>query len=136
MLEKENNKELIKLYFDAVNSVQPDKVIALLSDDFRFKAMLREPEWLASEMGREQFSSAMVAMSEMMTSSIQMQIVEMTAEDDRVAVEATSYGAMKSGPAYQNRYHFLFRISEGRITEVLEYSCSYHAAHIFEKFFK
>lgn len=110
-------------------------MIALLADDFHFKAMLREPEWLGGEMGRETFSSAMVNMSEMMSSPIQMTIVGMTAEDDRVAVEATSFGPMKTGPNYENRYHFLFRIRDGKVFEVREYSCSYHAEKIFGKFF-
>ncbi|WP_068072423.1 nuclear transport factor 2 family protein [Novosphingobium lentum] len=131
----EQNKDVVRRYFDAVNSTQPDRVMALLADDFHFKAMLREPDWLGGEMGREKFSSAMVAMSDLMTSPIQMQIVSMTAEDDRVAVEATSYGPMKAGPAYANSYHFVFRVRDEKIFEVLEYSCSYHAAQIFGRFF-
>lgn len=135
MSQQEDNKDVIRRYFDAVNSTQADRVLALLADDFHFKAMLREPQWLAGEMGRTAFSSAMVSMSEMMSSPIQMKIVSMTAEDDRVAVEATSFGPMKTGPAYENSYHFLFRVRDGKIFEVLEYSCSFHAEKIFGKFF-
>ena len=77
----------------------------------------------------------MVTMSEMMTDPIQMEITGITAEGDRVAAEATSFGPMKSGPAYENSYHFLFRVRDGKVFEVLEYSCSYHAEKIFGKFF-
>lgn len=135
MSQEAENKAVVRRYFDAVNSTNADRVLALLSEDFHFKAMLREPAWLGGEMGREAFSSAMIAMSEMMTDPIQMEITGITAEGDRVAVEATSFGPMKTGPAYENSYHFLFRVRDGKVFEVLEYSCSYHAEKIFGKFF-
>ena len=42
MSQQEENKNVVRNYFDAVNSTQADRVIALLADDFHFKAMLRE----------------------------------------------------------------------------------------------
>jgi len=45
----------------------------------------------------------------------------MVAENDSVAVEAESTGTHVSGKLYNNRYHFLIRLREGRICEVREY---------------
>jgi hypothetical protein len=44
-----------------------------------------------------------------------------TAEGDRVAVEAESYGETASGKIYNNLYHFLFEVRGGKIQAVREY---------------
>jgi uncharacterized protein len=53
-----------------------------------------------------------------------------TAEGDRVAVEAESYAKMKNGKTYQNQYHFLFVVRDGKIHSVKEYLDTTHAAEV------
>ena len=55
----------------------------------------------------------------------------MMGEDDKVAVEAQSYGEMNNGKLYENVYHFLFKVRDGKIYSVREYSCSYTANDCF-----
>ena len=43
---------------------------------------------------------------------LKFKIISMTAEDDRVAVEAESEGMHVSGVKYQNFYHFLFILKD------------------------
>jgi len=57
-------------------------------------------------------------------------VLTLTAEDDRVAVEAKSSFEFPEG-TYQNTYHFLFRISGGRIVEGKEYLDTMVAARFF-----
>jgi hypothetical protein len=45
----------------------------------------------------------------------------MTAEDDRVAVEAVSAGETADGKKYSNTYHMLFTLRDGKIVNVREY---------------
>ncbi len=45
----------------------------------------------------------------------------MTAEDDRVAVEASSEGMHVSGQPYKNHYHFLLTWRDGELVELKEY---------------
>lgn len=52
---------------------------------------------------------------------IKFKIISMTAEDDRVAVEAESDGLHVSGLRYQNLYHFLFIFKEGKVLLLKEY---------------
>jgi ketosteroid isomerase-like protein len=54
-----------------------------------------------------------------------------TAEGDRVAVEAESLGKLKNGKTYNNTYHFLFLFRDGKIYQAKEYNDSQHAAEIF-----
>jgi uncharacterized protein len=52
---------------------------------------------------------------------IRFTIQAMTAEGERVAVEAESEGMHVSGRLYSNQYHFLFRFREGKVVEFKEY---------------
>jgi ketosteroid isomerase-like protein len=53
-----------------------------------------------------------------------------TAEGERVAVEAESYAKMKNGKTYQNTYHFLFTVRDGKIQSVKEYLDTIHANEV------
>ena len=55
------------------------------------------------------------------TNGIAFTIVEMTAEDDRVAAEPTGAGEMVDGSPYNNVYHMLFYLRGGKICRVKEY---------------
>ncbi|MGE4429718.1 MAG: nuclear transport factor 2 family protein [Sphingobium sp.] len=44
-----------------------------------------------------------------------------TAQDDRVAVRATSQGKGPGGAVYQNNYLMLYRLENGKVIEALEY---------------
>lgn len=57
-------------------------------------------------------------------------ILSAIAEPDRVAVEAESYGKVADGRLYNNHYHFLFELKDGKIQTVREYLDSGHAEHI------
>ena len=51
----------------------------------------------------------------------------LTAEGGRVAVEAESLAHTNSGRTYNNRYHFLITVHDGRVTLVKEYLDTMHA---------
>jgi len=51
----------------------------------------------------------------------------MTAEGERVAIEAESYGKHSSGKIYHQQYHFLMVIRDGKIRELKEYMDTMHA---------
>ena len=52
---------------------------------------------------------------------LKFKIISMTAEDDRVAVEAESEGMHISGVKYQNFYHFLFILKDSKVLLLKEY---------------
>ena len=53
-----------------------------------------------------------------------------TAEGSRVALEAESYGMARSGKLYNNLYHLLVLLEDGKIKTVREYLDSGHAAEV------
>ena len=55
----------------------------------------------------------------------------LTAEADRVAAEVESYAPLVNGKVYNNHYHMLFEIRDGKITVVKEYADTAHAREVF-----
>jgi ketosteroid isomerase-like protein len=57
-----------------------------------------------------------------------------TAEGDRVAIEAETSGTLPDGRHYSNQYHYLFRFDgDGRIVAIKEYMDTQAAALFFAK---
>jgi ketosteroid isomerase-like protein len=54
-----------------------------------------------------------------------------TAEGDRVAVEAESHGKLKDGRIYNNFYHLLFVTRDGKLHQVKEYADTLLAYELF-----
>lgn len=61
---------------------------------------------------------------------ITFNITGMTAENERVAVEVSGEAIHASGEAYNNKYHFLLTIKNGKIIELKEYMDTQLAAKI------
>lgn len=55
----------------------------------------------------------------------------LTAEEDRVAAEVESHAPLVNGRVYNNHYHMLFEIRDGKIAVVKEYADTAHARDIF-----
>lgn len=128
------NKKIVERYFELMNEANPEKMLSYLTDDFLFESMLQKPKAFNFTWNKEHFATASGMMSEQMTKPLKIWIVSMMGEDDKVAVEAQSYGEMKSGKLYENVYHFLFKLRDGKIYNVREYSCSYTAQDCFGGF--
>ena len=54
----------------------------------------------------------------------------MVAEGDKIAIEAESYGEFADGRVYNNEYHFLVQVRDGKICAVKEYLDTMHTAEI------
>ncbi|MCA9509353.1 MAG: nuclear transport factor 2 family protein [Myxococcota bacterium] len=74
------------------------------------------------------FQHLVTAFHEACTGPVTMTVDGVTAEGDRVAVEAHSEAELVNGASYRNTYHFLFEFEQGRIVHVKEYNDSLHAA--------
>ena len=61
---------------------------------------------------------------------ISFNITGITAENERVAVEVSGESTHASGEKYNNKYHFLLKIKNGKILELKEYMDTQLAAKI------
>jgi ketosteroid isomerase-like protein len=61
------------------------------------------------------------ALPQITEAGVEFEILHLTAEDDRVAAEVQGHATMTNGKSYNNQYHFLFFIRDGRICKLMEY---------------
>jgi ketosteroid isomerase-like protein len=61
---------------------------------------------------------------------VQLEILGMIAEGDKVAVEVRSFGTMKSGNEYRNSYHEIYEIRDGLVSLCKEYVDTKYSADI------
>ena len=119
----EANKELVREYWRVINDKQSSEVLELCTDDFVF--------WFPGANGgfqtREQCRKTFDSIFDIFPEGLIFTLYEMTAEGERVALEAESHGVHKSGKQYNNHYHFLFRMRDGKIAEIREYADTAHA---------
>jgi uncharacterized protein len=132
----ETNKLAITKYFEAVNLGEKSAILQCLSEDFVFQGMGRRPEWMRYRWDREMFADAPRDMSSKMKQPIQLKLIGMIAEGERVAVQAEAYCEMNNGKIYDNAYHFIFTFKGGRVREVLEYCCTYTVFDVFGEYYE
>lgn len=66
-----------------------------------------------------------------MKDGLEMTVIGMVAEGDKVAVEIGSHADLTDGRVYENQYHMLFTVRRGKIAEVKEYADTLLIADMF-----
>jgi ketosteroid isomerase-like protein len=66
-----------------------------------------------------------------MQNGLEMTVIGMVAEGDKVAVEVRSHADLIDGRVYENQYHMLFTLRQGKIVEVREYADTLLIVHLF-----
>lgn len=77
---------------------------------------------------REQFAAGMGAADKCFVGKVTPEILGITAEGDRVAVESVSRADVVNGTTYNNSYHCLLVFRDDLICEVREYCDTKYAA--------
>ena len=87
--------------------------------------------------GAGEIQDKLDAIAEMFESTLEnglgfkMTILGMLSEGDKVAAEVQGYGKLTDGAIYDNFYHFLFQIHDGKIVRVREYLDTKHVDQIY-----
>ena len=123
----DQNKKITRDFFEAL-STGSNKYLDFYTDDSII--------WTAgnNSIGGTRTKKEVVTFAENILSAfpsgITFNITGITAEDERVAVEISGEAIHASGEAYNNQYHFLLRIKDGKILELKEYMDTQLAAKI------
>ncbi len=126
--QEEANKKLARRLIQALSEADVDFVRDHYADDFRL--------WVTGSLpfsGENDKAGALASMPQVLglfPDGIEFKVESMTAEGERVAIEATSRGKTFRGDLYQQKYHFLMRVVDGKIAEWKEYMDTEHAREI------
>lgn len=110
----EDNKAAARRFMEA--TVRGEVRADMLSDDFVF--------WnaITGELPREAILRMPNALKDVFKGQLELEETGITAEGDRVAIEARSQGDMINGEKYDNVYHFLIAFGpDGKIRRMNEH---------------
>lgn len=115
----ERNKQFARDFFDMLNRGDIKAMLDAYAEDGCCYTMGRT--LISGKFNKAQIAAAGNAIFDAFPQGIRFDIHNLTAEDDRVAVEAESFGMHVSGKLYNNKYHFFMRIRDGKLIELKEY---------------
>lgn len=127
------NKKIVEEFWSKFSICDFDGAVAMMAKDGFTWWMAGDPTRfpLAGLRTKEEFRGLLGKILEVAPGGIQVKIIGMTAEDDRVAVEAESTSKTVSGKFYANKYHFLITVRDGKVQSVKEYLDTMHTNDVF-----
>ncbi len=119
MSDIEANKQLVRNFMDAMSRGAVQELLDAYAEDGYVQTMGSTP--ISGKYDKAQIEEFAGGIYDAFPSGLEFTIHGMTAEGDRVAVEAESNGAHVSGQNYNNFYHFLFIVRDGKVCSLTEY---------------
>lgn len=119
MSEVERNKELALKFFHALSTSDVQTIVATYTDDGFVETMGQT--LISGRFYKPQIEQAAGQVFGAFPEGIRFEIHNITAEGDRVAVEAESFAMHVSGKPYNNKYHFLMKFRDGKLLQFKEY---------------
>lgn len=130
-MSTESNKKVVGNFFENFTAGNIDASMALLADTVTWWVAGKPDQFaLAGTKNKSAIAEALKRASAELPNGHTMRLTGYTAEGERVAVEAESYGETGSGKIYNNLYHFLFIVRDGKIQEAREYFDTLHAQDV------
>ena len=114
-----SNKQRVRDFFAILNRGDVPALLGAYADDGCLETMGRT--LISGRFTRAQIRAAAEQIFDVFPQGLEFTIDAMTAEGERVAVEAHSVGRHVSGVTYSNQYHFLFVFRAGRVVLLREY---------------
>lgn len=119
----DQNKQVVREYFDCLNNLDVDRLADLFADDFTWIVPVRAKSLAHLNFPRDKEMSVqrIRTIFSGMTQKPTFKILSMTAEDDRVHAESDGLMYWHNGEAMENQYHHAFVLRDGKITKCTEY---------------
>jgi ketosteroid isomerase-like protein len=115
------NKQLMQEIFDGLSRGDSKPFVDSLADDVRW-TLIGTTDWSRTFDGKEEVRTGLLdPLFGQFADRYTSEASRFTAEEDRVVVEARGNVTTKAGRPYRNTYCYVFRIADGRVSEITEY---------------
>jgi len=121
----EENKKIALRMLEDLSNRKIDACLASMADTATWWIGGSFP--LSGTKTKKEFADILASIGPRMAQWLKITPKTLTAEGDRVAVEAESYAKLTNGRVYSNQYHFLIEVRDGKIQSVREYLDTMHA---------
>ena len=128
----EENKHLAHQFVARFTANDIAGALDLMTDDAAWW-IAGKPDQLpaAGVYNKEQIARLLLNMVGQLPDGLKITVKCIVAEGDKVALEAESYGELRNGRVYNQQYHFLLTVRDGRISAVKEYLDTQHVYAIW-----
>ena len=128
---EDRNKQTVTEFMEVFSSGDVDAILSRMTDDATWWVAGNIPG-ISGTKDKAGFKEMVSGIAGSTTSgAIRLTPLAFTAEGERVAVETESYTELKNGRVYNNIYHFLFTVRDGKIAGVKEYLDTEHTTAVF-----
>ena len=126
------NRAVAESFYRRFDANDIPGALDLMADDLSF--------WIAGKPGanpsagvhtKEEMAAIFRRMVKRLNGGLRMTVKEVTAEGERVALEVESYGELLNGRVYNQEYHALMTIRDGKIASVREYMDTQHVHDVW-----
>ncbi|MFJ8001296.1 nuclear transport factor 2 family protein [Streptomyces sp. NPDC096310] len=128
-MSNEVDKDIARTYIKALGRGDAELCRSLLTDDF--VAIISGRSSISGPMTRDQVLDFFAEVPKIAKDGIPLEILSLTAEDDRVACESEGHVTLNDGAEYNNMYLHLFRFRDGKICQLKEYMDTELACQVY-----
>ncbi|TGL55869.1 polyketide cyclase [Leptospira ognonensis] len=129
-METENNKQVVKTFFTLLNEKKMNEAFELLSEDLHWWILGNIA--VSGDYDKRKISLGLKMLHRSFDNFL-FSFGDFTAEGNRVSIILESHAKRKSnGKSYNNHYHFLFTLKDGKIEKVKEFFDTVHAVWVEE----
>lgn len=130
----EANKQLVREFFAHFKAREVDQLLAKMTEDATWW-IGGKPELfaLAGTKSKEEIGAVLHQLvGGAQGDGLEIIVKGLVAEGDKVACEAESLGILPNGRKYNNEYHFLVTVRDGKVASVKEYLDTMHTADVLK----
>ena len=128
------NKRIAADFFGRFTANDVAGALAMMSDDATWWIVgKRELNPSAGEYDKQRIAKLFYRMTGQLKGPLSFTVKGAIAEGDKVAIELVGRGELKNGRIYNNEYHLLMSIRDGKVVQVREYL---DTQHVFATWFQ
>ena len=125
-------RKIVCEFFERFSAADVAGALDLLAEDVVWQAMGREGGLpLSGERDKPEIGQLIADVKTGFPGGIKLTPTGRTCENNRIAVEVESYAEKANGTVYNNFYHFLMIVSDGKIFGIREYFDTLHVKKVF-----
>jgi uncharacterized protein len=128
----EANVAVARQFYDCFSTSDLEGVMATMSEEARFRVPGKPDEFgSAGWYDKAKIRRLFEFMIGRLKDGLKMNVLDVMADGDRVALQVESRGELDNGRVYNNEYFVLMTITDGKIREVRDYNDTLHAYKVW-----
>jgi uncharacterized protein len=118
-MDRDEKIQFASLFLRALTKGDTDALESMVTEDFEVWIIGRLP--LSGTHSKESLFR-LIEGGKLWSEPVLFKFQGVTIEGDRIAIEAEGVGRANTGKPYQNFFHFLFELRDGRVARLREYT--------------